>query len=86
MAEPSIGSEAVASGALTPYALRNRFVPIHRNVFIPHDAEVTAVARVAGGTGRLTGLGGLDNGDAFAAGAGQRCQGRSEERRVGKEC
>jgi hypothetical protein len=45
MAEPFIGSEAVASGALTPYALRNRFVPIHRNVFIPHDAEVTAVVR-----------------------------------------
>jgi very-short-patch-repair endonuclease len=45
MTEPFIGSEAVASGSLTPYALRNRFVPIHRNIFIPRDAEVTAVVR-----------------------------------------
>jgi hypothetical protein len=45
MVEPFIGSEAVASGALTPYALRSRFLPIHRNVFIPRDAEVTAVVR-----------------------------------------
>ncbi len=45
MAEPFIGSEAVASGTLTPYALRNGFVSIHRNVFIPRDAEVTAVVR-----------------------------------------
>jgi hypothetical protein len=45
MTEPFIGSEAIASGSLTPYALRNRFVPIHRNIFIPRDAEVTAVVR-----------------------------------------
>ena len=45
MAEPIIGSEAVTSGALTPYVLRTRFVPIHRNVFVPRDAEVTAVVR-----------------------------------------
>jgi hypothetical protein len=45
MTEPFIGSEAIASGSLTPYALRNRFVPIHRNIFIPCDAEVTAVVR-----------------------------------------
>jgi hypothetical protein len=45
MAEPFIGSEAVASGALTPYALRSAFVSIHRNVFIPRGAEVTAVVR-----------------------------------------
>lgn len=45
MAEPFLGSEAVASGVLTPYALRNAFVPIHRNVFVPRDAEVTAVVR-----------------------------------------
>ncbi|MBV8291778.1 MAG: hypothetical protein JOY55_08160 [Mycobacterium sp.] len=45
MTEPFIGSEAIASGSLTPYALRNRFVRIHRNIFIPRDAEVTAVVR-----------------------------------------
>jgi len=45
MAEPIIGSAAVASRALTPYALRTKFVPIHRNVFIPRDTEVTAVVR-----------------------------------------
>lgn len=45
MAEPFLGSEAVTSGALTPYALRSRFVPIHRNIFIPRGAEITAVVR-----------------------------------------
>jgi very-short-patch-repair endonuclease len=45
MTEPFIGSDAIASGSLTLYALRNRFVPIHRNIFIPRDAEVTAVVR-----------------------------------------
>lgn len=45
MTEPFIGSEAIASGSLTPYTLRNRFVRIHRNIFIPRDAEVTAVVR-----------------------------------------
>jgi hypothetical protein len=45
MAEPFIGSEAVASGALTPYALRTKFTSIHRNVFIPRDTEVTAVVK-----------------------------------------
>jgi hypothetical protein len=45
MVEPFLGSEAVASGALTPYVLRNRFVAVHRNVFIPRDAEITAVVR-----------------------------------------
>jgi hypothetical protein len=45
MGEPFIGSEAVASGQLTPYALRSRFVPIHHDVYLPTDAEVTAVMR-----------------------------------------
>jgi hypothetical protein len=43
--EPFLGSEAVASGALTPYVLRSGFAAIHRNVFIPRDAEITAVVR-----------------------------------------
>lgn len=45
MGEPFIGSEAVASGRLTPYALRSRYVAIHPNVYIPREAHVTAVIR-----------------------------------------
>jgi hypothetical protein len=45
MGEPFLGSEAVASGAMTPYDLRSRFVTIHQNVFISRDAEITAVVR-----------------------------------------
>lgn len=45
MAEPFVGSEAVASGRVTPYALRTRFVPIHRDVFVPRGTELTAVVR-----------------------------------------
>jgi hypothetical protein len=45
MGEPFIGSEAVAAGQLTPYSLRSRFVAIHHDVYLPTDAEVTAVIR-----------------------------------------
>lgn len=45
MGEPLIGSEAVASGQLVPYALRSRFVAIHHDVYLPKGAEVTAVTR-----------------------------------------
>ncbi len=45
MGEPFIGSEAVASGSVTPYALRSRFMAIHRDVYIPRGTEVTAVVR-----------------------------------------
>jgi hypothetical protein len=45
MGEPFIGSEAIASGRLMPYALRSRFVAIHHDVYLPPDAEVTAVTR-----------------------------------------
>jgi hypothetical protein len=45
MGEPFIGSEAIASGRLTPYALRSRFIAIHHDVYLPPDAEVTAVTR-----------------------------------------
>lgn len=45
MGAPFIGSEAVASGALTPYALRTKFTPIHRDVYVARDIELTAVVR-----------------------------------------
>ncbi|OBI83750.1 hypothetical protein [Mycobacterium sp. 1245805.9] len=45
MEEPFIGSEAVASGRVTPYALRTRFKAIHRDVYIQSGTEITAVVR-----------------------------------------
>jgi hypothetical protein len=45
MGEPFIGSEAVASGIATKYALRSRFVPIHPDVYVAADAEFTAGLR-----------------------------------------
>jgi hypothetical protein len=45
MGKPFIGSEAVASSRVTPYALRTRYVAIHRDVFIPRDTELTPVLR-----------------------------------------
>jgi hypothetical protein len=45
MGEPFIGSEAIASGRLTPYALRSRFIAIHHDVYLETDAKMTAVTR-----------------------------------------
>ncbi|OBJ08263.1 DUF559 domain-containing protein [Mycobacterium sp. 1465703.0] len=45
MGEPFIGSQAVAAGRLTPYALRSRFVAIHPDVYIPAGVELTAGLR-----------------------------------------
>ena len=45
MGAPFIGSEAVASGALTPYQLRTRFIAIHRDVYIARGIGLTAVVR-----------------------------------------
>jgi hypothetical protein len=45
MGEPFIGSETLKAGHLTPYALRSRFVAIHPDVYVPRDAELTAVVR-----------------------------------------
>jgi hypothetical protein len=45
MADPFIGSEAVASGQLTPYMLRSRFVAIYPGVYIAKGAEITAATR-----------------------------------------
>ena len=45
MGEPFIGSEAVAAGALTPYALRSKFVALYPDVYVPRGAGVTAGER-----------------------------------------
>ncbi len=45
MTDPFLGSEAVAVGALTPYELRSRYVPLHKDVYVPREAELTAVIR-----------------------------------------
>ena len=45
MGEPFIGSEAIASSRLTPYALRSRFVALYPDVYLPAGAEVTAAVR-----------------------------------------
>ncbi|MFZ1176257.1 MAG: DUF559 domain-containing protein [Mycobacterium sp.] len=45
MAEPFLGSEALAAGELTAYELRSRYVALHKDVYMPRDAELTAVLR-----------------------------------------
>jgi AbiEi antitoxin C-terminal domain len=45
MTDPFLGSEAVAVGALTPYKLRSRYVPLHKDVYVPRDAELTPELR-----------------------------------------
>lgn len=45
MREPFIGSEALASGLLTPYQLRSRFQAIHPEVYVPPDIHLTAIQR-----------------------------------------
>lgn len=45
MADPFLGSEALAAGLLTPYELRSRYVALHKDVYVPRDAELTAVLR-----------------------------------------
>jgi len=45
MPEPFIGSAAVAAGALSPYELRSRYVALHKDVYVPRDAELTALVR-----------------------------------------
>lgn len=42
MAAPFIGSEAVASGRLTPYALRSRYVAVYPDVYLPRGTEPAA--------------------------------------------
>jgi len=43
--EPFIGSEALASGALTRYQLRSRFVALHPDVYIAPGTALTAATR-----------------------------------------
>ena len=45
MAGPFLGSEALAVGALTPHELRSRYTPLHKDVYVCRDAELTAVLR-----------------------------------------
>lgn len=45
MREPFIGSEAIASGALSRHLLRTRFVALYPDVYTPPDANLTAVQR-----------------------------------------
>ena len=43
MGVPFIGSEATASGAITPYSLRSRFVALYPDVYIAPDGDLTAI-------------------------------------------
>jgi Protein of unknown function (DUF559) len=45
MTDPFLGSEAIAAGVLTPYDLRSRYVAMHKDVYVPRDAALTAVMR-----------------------------------------
>jgi Protein of unknown function (DUF559) len=45
MAEPFLGSEAVAAGSLTPYELRSRHVALHKDVYVSRDIELSAQVR-----------------------------------------
>jgi hypothetical protein len=48
MVGPFIGSESVASGSVTPHALRTRFTALHHDVYLPDGVEPTAVMRARG--------------------------------------
>ncbi|MCV7078309.1 DUF559 domain-containing protein [Mycobacterium szulgai] len=45
MTDPFLGSEAIASGALTPYELRSRYVALHRDIYLPRAVELTPILR-----------------------------------------
>ncbi len=45
MAAPFLGSEAIASGRLTPYQLRSRFLAIYPDVYVHRDAQLSAAGR-----------------------------------------
>jgi hypothetical protein len=42
---PFVGTEALAAGHVTRRALRSRFRPVYRNVFVPNGYELTAASR-----------------------------------------
>jgi hypothetical protein len=45
MAEPFLGSAALAAGTLTRHTLRTRYRAMHHDVYIAKDADITAVLR-----------------------------------------
>lgn len=45
MDEPFVGSEAIASGALTRHALRRGFVAVHHDIYVGRGTTLTAVVR-----------------------------------------
>jgi very-short-patch-repair endonuclease len=45
MAEPFLGSEALADGRLTRHALRSKYVAIHPDVYVARSAELSAFSR-----------------------------------------
>ncbi|MBJ7401694.1 hypothetical protein, partial [Mycolicibacterium sp.] len=45
MSAAIIGSESVAAGVVTPYALRTRYFPIHPGVYVPRDTTFDALTR-----------------------------------------
>jgi hypothetical protein len=45
MPDPFVGSEARAAQLVTRHDLRSRYVALHRDVYVPKDAELTAVLR-----------------------------------------
>jgi hypothetical protein len=45
MADPFLGSEALARGRLTRHALRSNFVAVHPDVYLPAGAELSAEVR-----------------------------------------
>ena len=49
MAEPFIGSEAVANGDVVKSALRTRYNKLFRDVYIDPDAELTPLVRARSG-------------------------------------
>src|SRR5688500_9574653 len=48
MRVPFVGSEAVASGELTPFALRRWYRPIYRGIYVPAAHQVSLRDRVVG--------------------------------------
>ncbi len=61
MREPFIGSEALASGALSRHQLRTRYRPVFPNVHVSNDAQLSLKLRIAaawlwsGGTATIVG-------------------------------
>ncbi len=45
MVDPFLGSKALATRKLTRHELRSRYVALHRDVYVPRDAELTAALR-----------------------------------------